>query len=213
MLKSVGLALVALASLTSNTLSPQHEAPQTIRITNQSFGSSIRQITCNLDERSVMRGTAFQIRPGKWISAYHVVARQGCYDSQSGTALRVTGVNIDLDYAELEGHVPNTQILPYTCDRMNTGQSYFTVGYAYGRSRLLNSEVIAINEYTTADTVTESGSPAGHLRNAEGVLAQGMSGGPVMNSDNLVFAINSSTLIEYGFGYFRELADTPLCNG
>lgn len=162
-------------------------------------------------------GSAFLIAGDTFLTANHVIAddRCGMWDTQRGNvAFEVQTQDVASDL--IVARIPNAErvTLEVNCDGMTTGERYWLVGYANKMERTSSLPV------TATATVVNARMPSGVARGLRMVEQAGggrgrvgMSGGPVLDAQGRVVAINSAVGTNSGEGqtYVKELKDTPVC--
>ena len=162
-------------------------------------------------------GTAFLIAGDTFITANHVIAddRCGMWDAQRGNVafeVQTQDVSADLVIASIPSAERAT--LAINCEGMTAGERYWMVGYANKMERTTSLPV------TATASVVNARMPSGLARGLRMVEQAGggrgrvgMSGGPVLDAQGRVVAINSAVGTNSGEGqtYVKELKDTPAC--
>lgn len=103
------------------------------------------------------------------------------------------------DFAALRGELPNGFRATVNCDGIETGKTYFAVGYAFGEEQVMQP-LLGTNQYDEG------------YRRMRGRVFPGMSGGPVVNSDGAVVAITVRYHKMADWAWVYELKDTYLCS-
>jgi|SRR5690606_22318024 len=104
----------------------------------------------------------------------------------------------DVVYGEMS--LPGVKAMPYSCEPMTPGEVYVMIGHA----RSVEGEV--------SDRYANIRSPAlAHMRIVTGLADPGMSGGPVVSKDGVVFGVVSARNVQMGVTFVKELRDTPIC--
>lgn len=162
-------------------------------------------------------GSAVLIGADTLLTANHVIAgdRCGMWDTQRGNVafeVQTQDVASDLIIATIPS--ADRPTMAVNCDGMVTGERYWLVGFANKMERTSSLPVIA-----TA-TVVNARMPSGVARGLRMVEADGggrgrvgMSGGPVIDAQGRMVAINSAVGTNTGepSTYVKELKDTAVC--
>lgn len=161
-------------------------------------------------------GTAFYIGNGQFITAAHVANfNTVCIDPYSGLDMPVTKVDEKHDISLIQ--MP-TVLTPWAekgmqidCGGFDKDEFYYSIGWAAGQALLVN-KLTPVKGYTDEEFTADNTKRPG-MKIFDGLLIQGMSGGPVTNTDGKVVGINNVTGYFYTSAYSYELKNTFLCKG
>ena len=207
-MKALLAVLVALSSFTSiNKDYRTYPAPPAEDL------SAIRSITCvGLGEIYIGSGSIIGDR--EVLTANHIANGGGkCFDTKTKAPLKTYKTDAKHDLAIMSGDEPtDIPYQKYSCSRFITDKPYLSYGItSYGQPELIfrNNVITATKEYTEPGDTLDDGTPVDHMRVFNGVIAPGMSGGPVTDINGYAHALNNAgddkTTILY------EFADTALC--
>jgi hypothetical protein len=149
-------------------------------------------------------GTAFQIAPGRLLTAAHVTQNGPC--SIDGEPVETVHEDRRNDIAELRGN-PGKASLRISCRRPKRGQVFHAIGYAGGRYRI-DARIIATGKKFAPDYLPG-------VKGADlfyGNTIPGMSGGPNLLDGRVVTIINAGAPNIHSVAG-RALADTYICQG
>lgn len=172
----------------------------------------VRHITCVDEQNNKSSGTGFMVGPTKMITAAHVVTDDVCWDTRSETPLTLKEYDDANDYAVMEadmGFHPQAQFMRVSCDGLKPKKIYDSIGFARGIALIMTHQK-ASKKKSPEGFVLSNGRDAVGLRLVFGDIIPGMSGGPIIDKDGVVVAINSAT-DGRGIGLVRELKDTSIC--
>lgn len=169
--------------------------------------SSIQKLTCDTGT-----GTGEIVSSDFVVTAYHVVG-------QSKTCLigdrpfEVVYRSEELDFAVLD-YSPreHDQRIPINCDGFVTGQKYYMVGWARGYRYTLNIGTATATYVNGKDF--RSGQPFTDIRELDGRVYPGMSGGAVLDQRGYLVGIVNATSTVPGKAptmLARELRQTYMC--
>lgn len=188
--------------------------------------SAVRYIICTTSDGDEYSGSGYLIGPKIMATAFHV-AEGGwmtmpkkdpvCYDIATQTRVVTYKLDIKHDFALMTGVGLPTNIpyLKYNCSRPIPGHAYTSYGVTdYGQPAPIfrTNVIIATDKFSTADnkdTWVEN-MPSPGLRIYQGVIAPGMSGGPVADLLGNIVSFNSAGDDKTTDNF--DLADTPLCD-
>ncbi len=142
------------------------------------------------------------------MTAYHVVNRGQC--SVDGYLVTIIKHSAKSDIAIIGAALRNDQpIAHYSCSGFLAGQTYYSFGFSSGMA--IVEPIIAT--MGTASTLPSPEYPyeVDHLKAFSGLIFHGMSGGPVIDNQNLIIGINNGSNVSTTVGS-RSLSDTPLCS-
>lgn len=160
-------------------------------------------------------GTAFYIGNRVFLTAYHVMNEDRiCVDSASLTRMELVKTDEANDLSVITFR-SNQKIMDdgfkVNCKGFKKGQVYLTMGYAGGQVFIIN-KLVDTGKVTKKDLVINDTNMGG-MRELDGLLVQGMSGGPVVDLDGKVVGINNVTGYFGSKTYSYELKNTSICNG
>jgi S1-C subfamily serine protease len=95
------------------------------------------------------------------------------------------------------------------CATFKTGEVYYALGYAFARDMMV-TRLYATAKYGNRKDVV-SGTPFPHIRELNGMIIQGMSGGPIIDPKGRVVGINNGEANERRIGLSREIIETYFC--
>lgn len=219
--------LVALSIMCSSGACNEHQKPV---ITNQSHPLIQTPKTANLDDLPLPPkatinliaerlihcggelGTADYIAPNIFMTANHVLdGQKTCKDVATGMIYQVYYSDQKTDFALLKADTQDDpRFQRYSCEGFKAGKTYFSIGYAWGSNFVIYKQ-IATDKYTDKNFKVD-GEVQDHLRELNGVLIPGMSGGAVFDENGVIYGINNVTnLGSWNKAWSRELKDTVLC--
>ena len=181
--------------------------------------NQIRRIVCYkdiVDDRYIgaASGTAWHIGNGDFVTAQHVAPfGKHCFDVESGVELLVVHNDDQHDIAKLTAVFNEDNVLPakgleWKCSGYKPKVKYDAVGFAFGAFTL--TRLSATKKFTTYQFLVD-GLPVVGMRVLDGEMYQGMSGGPIFDSQGYVVGINNATNGIYTQAFSYELKDTWLC--
>lgn len=173
-------------------------------LTKEDFGPDVfvsnpyvAQVSC---ERSL--GTAFKIATGQWVTVDHVSSNGGC--RVNGLPIFVITTDPEGDFSVIDFGDRTPGGLPVDCDGFHEGEWYYGIGFGWG---LPVPQVKAVR-HTAYPWLLE---PNWNRLDANRFVP-GMSGGPVLDSQNrVVGTVNAYGMIRISFS--RALKDTVICKG
>lgn len=208
------LTLLALLALNGpaglSMIQPIFEATPTVSL------SAIRYIKC--DEGS---GSGFIIEDDVLVTAAHVSEMTNCRDSSSSAPLVLYHNDVKNDFSLMTGKLPDVLPIKVSCNGYETGKRYDSYGITtwgatypvFGQYRLT-----ATNVYSDESFFVGGGKVAwSGMRQLEGFIVPGNSGGPIVNEDGYAVGINNvSGRVFFGLGvdanaFSYELKNTVLC--
>lgn len=175
--------------------------------------ATVVQVSCPVSDGEYL-GSAFYIGDGKFITARHVIRDEDSSDKHLFGTCRIADKPItvldvgkgSVDYALISAPVypPVRAIL--SCDGFTQSRQYYATGYASGMPWLVTQRLIG-----SGSKLYEPG-----FGNNEDLLrgssTEGMSGGPVSDTDGVIVGLVSAGAGEgITMEIFLSLADTPLC--
>jgi hypothetical protein len=154
------------------------------------------------------------IGPHILITALHVATEKNCRDSETNSPLTIYKRDDKHDLALVTSPALPTDIPYYkiTCSKFVTGRKYLSYGITpYGQKRpILRDNIITATKNYTDILDLVGGTPAPGMREFDGAIAPGMSGGPVVDPENgLIYAVNNAGSESDTLLY--ELADGMMC--
>lgn len=176
-----------------------------------------RHVTCGTaDGRRTTVATITHVGPKTYISAAHVFdGKAWCIDTLTKERLDLVWSYNQFDFAVAYSKKDlDDTYLPIDCNGFQKGQEYYSIGWAYG-TILVKSKMIATGDVTNNDFKVYTNGllvsrPGFHK--LEGYLFNGMSGGPIVNSQGAITGMNNATNIQDVKAYSWQLKDTYLCN-
>lgn len=174
---------------------------------------SIRKIRCSYKDGQG-HGTAYVVAQDTLLTANHVVeGGTDCFDGASGEPVTVVSQNAALDYAVLKMPTKKIPFMKLDCTGFVANKTYYSIGYAgVGSMDLMITRLRASGTLTSNDDSNE-GVFFTNMEKAEGVLIQGMSGGPVIDDKGRVVGMNNATANDYKDAMLRPMSDTYFCSG
>lgn len=159
--------------------------------------SAIRYLYCHDDSGEAWTGTGFLIGDKELLTAAHVGASGQCYDVETKSAVKPYATDKTHDITIMTGASLPTDIpyIKYTCSRFKTGQPYLSYGITdYGQEEpiMRNNVIIAQKGYTQPGDTLGDGTPITHMREFNGAIAPGMSGGPVEDVYGYAHGLNNA---------------------
>lgn len=186
--------------------------------------SAIRYIECGTSKEDIQwTGSGFLIGDHEIMTAYHLAegswmnppkSQPKCYDASSGEELRAYKLDRKHDEALMTGDTPtNIPYVKYDCSRPVKDQTYIAYGitdYDQPTAIVRNNAITATDTFTTNDD-TVKGIPSPGIRVYNGVIAPGMSGGPIADVHGVTHAIvDMGSNVDAGS---YDLADGAICTG
>jgi hypothetical protein len=205
------LAMIALA-LASPAQAPvaSHRAPSVDL-------SAVRYILCKVATPkgpAFYTGSAFMIADHVIATARHVAHGDTCMDVASGTEVKMYHEDTTHDFALMSapGLPTNIPYLKYRCDGIKPNKPYLSYGitdYDQDVPILRENTIYSTNKIVKDDDAVDDFPHSAGMREFNGFIAPGMSGGPVTDIDGYVVAVNNAgsdtdTLL-------FDLKDTVLC--
>lgn len=165
----------------------------------------IKQLVCKEQDGGIASGTAFYINSHTLITAEHVVADSTC--EIDGKPVTMSEENVKLDYAIVktaEDAPDPSEVLNWSCDHFNKGETYLAVGYAFGEDLVVQS-LRGSNMHEDQEGFADETRLIGND-------FPGMSGGPIFDSRGYVVGIvNGGDKDGRSSAVSRELGQTSLC--
>jgi hypothetical protein len=157
-------------------------------------------------------GTMVHIGNRRYMSADHVAAIGAiCFDKETGVQMKTVYNDVSNDFALLDAprNLDNV-IFKFSCKPMITGQTYYSIGWAKGTT-LRNIPIKPTWRYTDWNFTIED-KVSYHMRELKGIIIPGMSGGPIVDKNWIIYGINNATDEDMKLSWTRQIADTGLCN-
>lgn len=168
---------------------------------------AVRKVVCDYGT-----GTAFVVAPNTLATADHVVEAKNCKDAATGQKLFAYHRDGKHDFALVTMDTGDIVPIKYSCRRFRTSGVYYS--YGYGRGTFMQNRLVASKAYTDDKFLVRGMyglSYAPGMREFEGIIIGGQSGGPIVDDYGIAHGINNAGNA-YGKGWSYELADTELCN-
>jgi V8-like Glu-specific endopeptidase len=199
--KKLWIAMVLLIFL---ALSKDNSHTATISL-QASYDQGIHKLTCDK-----MNGTGVMVSPNFMTTAAHVVGKsRHCTITVQNKVIVFTVERIEIqnDFALLK----TTQAFPkyrtINCDGVQSSQTYEIAGYPYGNS-FAKSQAKPVDLYYNM-----SDGPTQHMRAVTAETKDGMSGGPVIQSDGQVSGYLVGKVIgKINHDVIKEYRDVSLCD-
>jgi hypothetical protein len=174
---------------------------------------NVHKIYCSTKDNT-WQGTGWFIRDGVMATALHVANHDRCTDGTTGETVKAYKTDANHDFALMSGS-HGSSVVKYSCSKPVPGWDYISYGWT---SDFDGGEFWSpvYRKFTiTATSKREILIPGlwnlYPMREYEGSILHGMSGGPVTNSSGVAYALNNAGDDETTFLY--DLADTALCTG
>jgi S1-C subfamily serine protease len=170
---------------------------------------SVRKIRCGEGH-----GTGFAISDKLIVTANHVTTNRTCVDGETSLPLFPVYENPEQDFAVMSFHEPQKQIpaMRVNCRGFEPEKTYYSMGFpGVGFQDLMITRLMATKDVSPDNHQSFQGTPMSRMRQLKGVIIQGMSGGPILDTRGRVVGINNATEHGYYRGLSRPLSQTYLC--
>lgn len=172
--------------------------PESVTFT---YHPSVVQVTCDKG-----LGSAFRIEGGAFISVNHVMSMHDCRVGGWPVFVTYPDVVHDVSFGRMGGVGYGLKV---NCGGYRDGETYWAVGYAFGRPIQRMVAVIASDEATAESRWGSFETMLG----AEQFIP-GMSGGAVLNrAGEAVGTVNGYNTGDRNLSYSQPLSATPICTG